>query len=149
MEDNKTIRFKGVYISHNIIFVILLLGQGHRRKHCSQAFGIVSEVSLIGSNWSTPQLEYLESVEPDRNTTLSRCICIPALAGRKRLVLVHFCQKVFLKPSFAKYSSRLTDRNVKSGKKTSVKIHIEQNQPILYQMLSLNPYKVLQKMTEG
>lgn len=54
MEDNETIGFKGGYISHDIIFVILLLGQGQREKHCSQALSIVSVVSLIGSNWSTP-----------------------------------------------------------------------------------------------
>lgn len=47
MEDNEAIRFKRVYISHNIIFVILLLGQGQRGKYCSQALFTVSGVSLM------------------------------------------------------------------------------------------------------
>jgi len=47
MEDSETYRFKKVYISHNIIFVILLLGQGQGWKYCSQALFIVSVVSLM------------------------------------------------------------------------------------------------------
>lgn len=47
MEDNETIRFKRVYISNNVIFAILLLGQGQRGKFYSRALFMVSLVSLM------------------------------------------------------------------------------------------------------